>query len=157
MKNVDERFILESLGVKVLRNPPVHLDSSIKFLGCLNGFFIYPYRYYWIVSGKMPFKFAKELYKYSEELGIRISGGSSSNTPEEWCTSDEYENYSNKLCKDINTLGVNKVANLLEETKKELMNNNIDDFYIDIYHVDTIDGLKKVVDTIKLNNIKTNW
>lgn len=56
---MDKENILKELGVRIIRNKPIKTD--IKVLGCLNGFFIYPQSYYWVVSGKMPLKYAKDI------------------------------------------------------------------------------------------------
>lgn len=152
---MDKSLVLKTLGVKILKNKPLYTD--IDLVGSINGFFIFPYNYYWVVKGKMPLKYANELYEFRNELEIRVAGGANSNKPLEWCTSDEYEEYSNEQNEQFELIGLTEFCNRLESKKAELMKNNIDSFYISMYHIDKLEGLKKVVDTIKKYNIRTEW
>lgn len=152
---MDKSLVLKTLGVKILKNKPLYTD--IDLVGSINGFFIFPYNYYWVVKGKMPLKYANELYEFRNELEIRVAGGANSNKPLEWCTSDEYEEYSNEQNEQFELIGLTEFCNRLESKKVELMKNNIDSFYIAMYHIDKLEGLKKVVDTIKKYNIRTEW
>lgn len=154
----DRRDTLELLEVKILTDPPIYKSSEVPFVGCLNGFFIFPYHYYWVVRGKMPLKYANELYQYRDAFGVRVDGGSNDNKPEEHCTSDEYKEYLQKTVESMSTF--NTLEEMRVETQKkkqEMMEKDIDKFYVDMYHIDTNQGLKKVVDIIRNNNIKTEW
>lgn len=151
----EKRFILKQLGIKILDKNPI--NSDLKLLGSINGFFIYPQSYYWVLSGKMPFKFARQLY--DNKLGIRTGGCTSDTNPEFWCTSEEYEEYileqQDLLRKDL--ISSKEFASRLMNKQSELLKNNEDDMYIDMYHIDTLEGLKEIINIIKDNNLKTEW
>lgn len=149
------RAVLKALGVRELNNKPVHTD--IKIVGCINGFFIYPVSYYWVVKGKMPLKYADELYKYSDDLDIRVAGGANNNKPIDWCTSDEFEDYKAQQTEQFELIGMDKFVKNLETERKKLFAEKPESFYVEMYHIDNLEGLKKVVDIIKEFNIKTEW
>lgn len=152
---MDNSLVLKTLGVKILKNLPISQD--VKIIGTINGFFIYPYSYYWIIKGKMPLVYADELYEFRDSLDIRVSGGANSNKPIEHCTSDKYEDYKDEQSKQFELIGITEFCNRIENKHKELLNDNIDSFYVETYHIDKLEGLKKVVDIIKKYNIQTEW
>lgn len=151
---MDNKFVLETLGVKILKNLPIRED--VKIIGTINGFFIYPYSYYWIVKGKMPLKYADELYK-SRDLEIRVAGGHKDNKPIECCTSDELEGYIEEQIGMVDLIGIDEYLNNTKVKREQLMKDKLDGFYVETYHIDKLEGLKKVVDTIKKYNIITEW
>lgn len=153
---MNNKEILKMLGVKVLKDTLIRSDC-VEVVGCINGFFIYPYNYYWIIKGKMPLKYAEILYKYRNSLGIRVEGGANNNKPLDWCTSDEYEEFCEDVTKQFKLMSIDEFSKKLTEKKNELKENNLESFYISTYHIDDIKGLKKVVDIIRDNDIKTNW
>ena len=154
----DRRDTLELLEVKILTDPPIYKSSEVPFVGCLNGFFIFPYHYYWVVRGKMPLKYADELYQYRDVFGVRVNGGTNDNKPIDHCTSDEYDEYLQKMVKLISTFdNIEEMCAETQKKKQEMMDEDIDKFYVDMYHIDTNQGLKRVVDIIRNNNIKTEW
>lgn len=153
---MDKKEILKMLGVKVLKDTLIR-SNCVEVVGCINGFFIYPYNYYWIVKGKMPLRYADILYEYRDSLGIRVEGGANSNKPLDWCTSDEYEEFCEELGKQFKLMSIDEFSEKLAKKKKELKEANLENFYIRTYHIDDIKGLKKVVDIIRDNKIKTDW
>lgn len=153
---MDKKEILKTLGVKVLKDTLIR-SNCVEVVGCINGFFIYPYNYYWVVKGKMPLKYADILYEYRDSLGIRIEGGANNNKPLDWCTSDEYEEFCEEISKQFKLMTIDEFSKKLTEKKKELQEANLKSFYISMYHIDDIKGLKKVVDTIRDNKIRTEW
>lgn len=153
--NMDKKQILKTLGVRILNNKPIY--SDLEIVGCINGFFIFPYSYYWVVKGKMPIRYANELYKFRDTLGIRVAGGANKNKPIDWCTSDEYELFYTNAIDRFSLMDVEEWSKELTIKKAELINKDIDSFYVEMYHIDDVKGLKKVVDIIKENNIKTEW
>jgi len=145
-------LVLKTLGVKILKDLPLRED--VKVIGYINGFFIYPYSDYWVVQGKMPLKHANELYKFRDSLSIRVAGGANSNKPIEWCTSKEYDEYKNEQSEQIELIGFEEFCERLKLRKKKLIELNEDSFYVGTYHIDKLEGLNKVVETIKKYNIK---
>lgn len=151
---MDNKTVLKTLGVKILKNLPISRD--VKIIGTINGFFIYPYSYYWIVKGKMPLKYADELYK-SRALEIRVAGGHRDNKPIEHCTSDKLEEYIEEQIELIDLIGFDAYLNNIRVKEQELMKDKLDSFYVETYHIDKLEGLKKVVDIIKEYDIQTEW
>lgn len=151
---MDNKSILKILGVGILKN--ISLGQDVKIVGIINGFIIYPYSYYWIVQGKMPLKYADELYE-SRNLEIRVAGGHKDNKPIEYCTSDELEDYIEEQIKLIELTGFNEYLNNIKLKQEQLMKDKLDNFYVETYHIDKLEGLKKVVDIIRKYNIKTEW
>lgn len=157
MQNDVIRFVFNNLGIKEVEAPISTNTNSI--IGCYNGFFIFNQSYYWVVRGRMPLKYAEELYKFRDSHGIRVEGGANSNKPIEWCTSDKYYRY-NLWILDLysnNLISSQDLSEQLKNKKSELMNNDINDFYVSTYHIDKNEGLKKVIDIIKKYDIKTIW
>lgn len=152
---MDNEKVLKELGVKIIRNKPIKTD--IRVLGCLNGFFIYPYNYYWVVNGKMPIKYANVLYKYRDKYGIRVDGGSNDNKPIEHCTSDEFEDFCNNMSSELSFMELGEWSKKLMSKKNELKDKDLNKFYVATYHIDDVKGLKKVVDIIRNNDIVTVW
>lgn len=159
MKVNEIRYIFNNLGIKELENPPIYAKENINLVGCFNGFFIFRYSYYWVVRGKMPLKYAKELYKYRDTDDIRVEGGSNDNEPIKWCTSDEHYKYKLEMFKtyEAKLIKLDEMLKKINVKKEELMKNNIEDFYISMYHIDKNEGLQRVVNIIKENNLKTEW
>lgn len=147
--------ILKTLDIKILKNFP--LSQDVKIIGTINGFFIYPYSYYWIVKGKMPLNFADELYEFRNTLGIRVGGNGNETKPIKCCTSDEFEAYKEEQSKQYDLIGMKEFCKRLQDKEEELMKEKTVDFYVAMYHIDKLEGLKKVVDTIKKYDIKTEW
>jgi hypothetical protein len=130
-----------------------NLEVKTNYIGILNGFVFYRAWTYWVVSGYLPLKYAKEIYLKYKILNIRCAGHCGNPPPEEWCKPkniheqckpiiDKFfnkeisEDECNKLCKEIRTKG---------------------DQFIDTYHIDTQDGLNQIADIIKQNNITTEF
>lgn len=156
-KEIEEIF--RATGIKSIDSYPIMADRTVEAVGVINNFFIYRRSYYWVLTGKMPLKYAEELFKFRKELKIRVNGGSEDDKPIDWCTSDLYEEYCNKIgdlfSSDLMSIG--EFSKKLTDKWKELKESSLDDFYIEFYHIDTNLGLKKVIDTIRDNNIKTEW
>lgn len=152
---MDNKTVLKELGVNIVKRPPI--KTNISLIGCINGFFIYPQSYYWVVNGKMPIKYADELYKYRNKYGIRVDGGANDNKPIEHCTSDELEEYCDYMSDKLNFMELEEWIEELTNKKKKLKSENIEKFYVESYHVDNVKGLKKIIDVIKNNNIITTW
>ena len=158
MNNNEKKEVLEMLGVKILEQPPIYKSDKIDFVGCINGFFIFPCSYYWVVKGKMPFIQAEKLYKH-RDLEIRVAGGSKENKPEDWCTNEEFEKVGRDVSKRYSAKII-ELNELMEESaiaKEKYIKSNLENSYVEMYHIDTIQGLRKVVEIIKDNNIKTEW
>lgn len=153
---MDKKEMLKMLGVRVLKDTLIR-SNCVEIVGCINGFFIYPYNYYWVVKGKMPLKYADMLYEYRDSLGIRVEGGANSDKPLDWCTSDEYEEFCDDISEQFQLMSIKEFSDKLTEKNNELKKSNLEDFYIRMYHIDDIKGLKKVIDTIRDNGIKTEW
>lgn len=150
--NMDNKSILKYLGISILKDLPI--TSDVEVIGILNGFFIYPYRNYWVVNGKMPLKYANELYEL-KDLGIRVAGLSSESEPIKHCNSDKLQAYIDEQLSIIDIVGLNQFVINVEEKQKKLMMDNIDDFYVEKYHIDKLEGLNRIIQTIKEKNIHT--
>lgn len=148
---------LKTLGVNF--NHKCNVVSDDK--GLLNGFFIYPSdTYYFVINGKFPLDSAEYIFNtYSnEKYHIRVDGGCEDWKPIDRCTSDEFENYiQSEIDKDIKKFFKECKTDKFDKYKNELINKDRSKFYIASYHIDTISGLKIVVDYIKENNIYTQW
>lgn len=148
---MDTKSVFEYLGIKKVDSFP------IQDIGCFNGFFIYPKSNYWVVIGKMPLKYANELYKFRSILSIRVAGGHNDNKPIDFCTSDEYEEFKQEQTGLLPLISFEDFSNRIKNKKEQLMNENIDKFYINKYHIDELQGLVKIIEVIKEYNIITNW
>lgn len=157
MINNNKKQILKLLGVSILESTPIY-TREVDFVGCINGFFIFSYSYYWVIKGKMPLKYAIELYNY-KDLEIRVDGGSKDNNPIDWCTSDRFKKEYEKITEKyhLGILTINELSKEISTIKKKFIDKDLDSCYIEMYHIDTTEGLRKVVEVIKENNIKTEW
>jgi hypothetical protein len=124
-------------------------EVPASIYGELNNFRFERAWYYWVVSGNMPLKYAKELYDKYKDLNIRVAGYCGNPPPDEWSESlGWYEKAQPHLDKFFN----HEISyEQLEETGNSLKNEG--EQYITLYHIDTQEGLKKFAEMIKNNNI----
>lgn len=96
---------------------------------------------YAIVRGKVPYEVAQRIYnKYPlNEYGIRIDGGYINSKPSEYVTDDQYKKEIDNHIKDH--LDSEDFLSKCEQSKNELLKRSNDEKYIDLYHVDTFEGL----------------
>lgn len=117
-----------------------------------NGFCIYfSGTYYFIIKGNFPAKIAEKISEKAIELKIRIDGGCADWTVLSRLTHDRLKD----IPFDINN--VDDFKRKRNEIEEDVLNNDYDNCYVETYHIDTVDGLKYVLDIIKENNITTEW
>ena len=95
----------------------------------------------------MPMKYAQELYQKYKDLSIRVDGHCGNHCPEEWALPKKEE-----LQKQIKELGINDrtYGNLTKLCNEGIIQG---DRYIEVYHIDSQEGLNRFIEIIKTNNI----
>ena len=156
MNKLEKLQLLKTLGVKFNHN----CNMVAGDVGLLNGFFIAPSdSYYFIINGKMPLKDAEYIFNTydNNKYKVRVDGGCEDWKPIDKCENDKFNDF---LQKELETLTSKEYFNNCEKyckMKKELKKKHPEDFYVNTYHIDTIEGLKIIIDYIKEHNIKTIW
>lgn len=117
-----------------------------------NGFCLYfSGTYYFVISGRFPAKIADEISKRAIELNIRIDGGCEDWTVESRITHDRLK------CLKYDWSNVEECTANYKRIREDVIINDYENCYVETYHIDTVDGLKYVLDVIKENKIKTEW
>lgn len=156
MNKQEKLQLLKTLGVKFNHN----CNMVAGDVGLLNGFFISPSdSYYFIINGKMPLKDAEYIFNtYDNKIyKIRVGGGREDDKPIDCCESDKFTEFLKNQIEKLPFEEYVKNCNKYGEMKNNLKKENPDKFYINTYHIDTIEGLKIIVDYIKEHDIKTIW
>jgi len=120
-----------------------------EYIGKCNNFILSRAWYYWVVTGYMPLKYAKEIYANFKDLNIRAAGHCCNPPPEEWC---ECKDYFKKCKTDFEKFYNNEIS--YEECDKRLKEIRAQgDQFVTCYHIDTQEGLNKFAEIVKKNNI----
>lgn len=156
--DLKEKLIyMKTLGIDFKKTKILHCLSSN--VGILNGFFIYPQSYYFVVNGKIPLSMAEHIFNSydNKKYSIRVGGRNEYTKPIDTSTSDNYQNYLDEIFECHTMEYILSKNEEMKEKRMTLLETERDSFYIDQYHIDTLEGLKIVTDYIKENNIKTEW
>lgn len=145
---------LLSADIPVLRLPSsMNTEVKTSYIGLLNGFVFYRAWTYWICRGEMPLEYANEIYDNYKDLKIRAGGHAGNVKPIQMSHSIEYDTELERHFK-------NKPDNVSHEQwfaeAKKIVDNPACHRFVDIYHIDTLLGLQKLVETIKKYDITTN-
>ncbi len=97
--------------------------------------------YYAIVQGKVPYEVAQRIYKKypNNEYGIRIDGGYINSKPGDYVTDDQYKSEINQYIKK--QYDAEEFLSNCQKSKNALLERSDDEKYIDLYHIDTFEGL----------------
>lgn len=143
-KKVKEELTAAGIPVLSLMNSA---DGEVKtyYIGLLNGFIFQRAWKYWVVKGNMPLDVAEYIYYNHKELEIRAAGDAGNPNPRDFAVDPIYKKY----CREQYKNGKNP-----DKTKKEYQYNPR---YIQMYHIDTEEGLKVFADTVKKFNVTTEY
>lgn len=135
--------------IKIVNIGKMDREVPASIIGKCNNFIFSRAWSYWVVTGYMPLKYAKEIYKNYKDLNIRVVGHCGNPQPEEWCEPKDLDEkckpYFDKLFnKEITYEECNKYCN---EIRKQ------GDQFITHYHIDSQEGLNRFVEMIKKNNV----
>lgn len=149
----DINTVEELLGLKKF-DLPYKCDIDIRFI---NGFCVYQGgKSYWVIKGKFPIKIAEIIDEKADLYGIRINGNYKDSFKRHIShkrLEDEIENYR----KHSSSISIEDFTSKCTEIEKDVLNNDYENCYTEFYHIDTLEGLKYVVDLIKSNNLITHW
>lgn len=153
MLTPDMNLLEELLGLKKF-DLPYKCDADLRFI---NGFCICREgKSYWSIKGKFPIKIAEKLNEKSEIYGIRINENYNDDFKRHISherLEEEIRNYS----KNCGTLDMTEFVTKCNKIEKDVLENDYDNCYTKLYHIDTYEGLKYVVELIKSKNIITQW
>lgn len=141
-----------NLEVHVL---PYPTKKDIRFA---NGFCVYHSgRDYWVITGKFPLNIADEISKKAIDLSIRVNGGRCDDAITDFINHKKLDDYVSNYIQSKDKMGLSDFVCKCESIKEEVLKNDYENCYISYYHIDTLDGLKYVLDIIRSNNIYTKW
>lgn len=121
----------------------------------INGFSLLPANYSAaILKGKIPLSLARKICEGidNSKLQIRVQGGSYTWSPDDYATNAELADIiddmisSNRFDTDNYDRVRKNYIRHLEET------NRLDDVYITMYYINTVEGLRHVIDCIDESN-----
>lgn len=134
---------------------PYPTKRDIRFV---NGFSVYHSEtYYWIICGIFPVHIAKEIQVKADELEIRLHGCNTNEDIDRWLTHPKLEAFQREYIKGSTSLELNEFVESCEEIRDDCLKNDYDNCYVEYYHIDTLEGLKYVLDIIRKNDIHTTW
>jgi len=141
---------LETAGIELVWiSKRERSEVPSEYIGKCNNFIFTRAWTYWVITGYMPLKYAKEMYANFKDLGIRVAGHCGNPPPEEWC---ECKDYSKKT-KDYFDAYLNKELTSEEFNSKCLEVREQNEQFVTHYHIDTQEGLNKFVEIVKKYNI----
>jgi len=149
----EEKEILKLMGVKFPKRLPINTN---KITGVLNGYYITKESYYWIVKGNIPYKYAK-MFEAKPKLEMRVNG--SGTDVDHWCTHNFIEKSITSYW-ETHTLGMYSKENFEEYmgvSDEEHFSKYKEEYYISFYHIDTLEGIKLIINTIKNNKLEMKW
>lgn len=148
-----DNYIIEELKQAhiSLNNKIDKVRSEVPYTvtGVLNNFEFRRAWYYWVVTGYMPLKYAKDIYNNYKDLSIRACGHCKNPPPEDWCDPKNYM----EICKPIIEKAYNEEISFEEANKKCNKLRKQGEQFISHYHIDTQEGLNKFAEIIYENNI----
>jgi hypothetical protein len=101
--------------------------------------------YYWIVSGKFYMKYADYIDLHApDDFKIRVEGGCEDWKPKDYASNEALNEYNDQLWqKHINdkAFSIKLLSEESSRKREELLKTDYDNFYIGMYHIDTLDGL----------------
>lgn len=134
---------------------PYPTKMDVRFA---NGFSVcHSDTYYWIIKGVFPLHIAREIQKKAEELSIRIHGGHWDWEIDKFLTHKNIESFQREYLQREVSLNLNEFTKECERIREDCIKNDYENCYIKYYHIDTLEGLRYVLDIIRQNNIYTNW
>lgn len=117
----------------------------------VNGFaFYFPNSFYAVLEGRFPLPLARKICEGidNNKLRIRVRGGSLLWKPDLYATNAELADIIDDMMEskmfdivDYDKVRENYIRNLDE-------NNRLDELYITQYHVETVEGLRHIIDCI---------
>ena len=150
----DEAIKQELMAAKIpVLTLPVCLSGEVKthHIGLLNGFvFIRAWRY-WACLGDMPLGVAKEIYQQLSELGIRADGHAGNIEPVGY--SPEAKAHAKSV---VERMQAEKATTKEIVAEMEKIASSIapgTPLFVEMYHIDTDEGLAALGKYIKENNI----
>lgn len=155
--NLKVKEELEAAGIPVisLRNR-LNGEVQTNYMGVLNGFVFERAWKYWIVTGNMPLDKAITLYNKHKELEIRVEGHAANPHPKDWARDPIYDKDLAEIIEKVGyTEYLKNKKKLIPDQNSEKYRNNPK--YIQMYHIDTEEGLAAFVKYIKENNIQTGF
>lgn len=154
------RFLMKRLGWKEMyENILPYSPNNNEKIFVLNGFITYLSNYYIILNGQMPIKLAQELFnKYDNtKYKMRVNGSSENDSPEKSNkTHFELEKFIHEEC-DVRVEGLDSFVKKCKIKEGELLKKDYNNFFIPMYHIDTIKGLEVITKFIKENDIHSKW
>lgn len=141
---------LVAAGIPVL-TLPAHTGGEVKTKHCglLNGFeFVRAWRY-WECKGDMPLGVAKAIYQQLSELGIRANGHAGNIEPVGY--SPEHMAHSKAIVEQMQAQKATTQEIIAELEKVSVAPGT--PLFVEMYHIDTAEGLAALADYIKEHNI----
>ncbi|MDD2181208.1 MAG: hypothetical protein PHW32_02435 [Bacilli bacterium] len=146
MNRLEFKNVMDVLGIDNKVSNIKGRYGSTEDVHSWNDFKIYFYgSYYSVVEGKIPLEVAKIIYdKYpNNPYSIRVAGGADDNKPSDWAKSEEYNKFVNAAFEvfkeDCNYF--NKYKAVINNKKQKILEKDPESLYIDMYHIDTKEGL----------------
>lgn len=128
---------------------PQYMNGEVKtrYVGYLHGFVFYRAWSYWDCQGDMPLVFAKELYEKHKDLKIRAGGHAGNVPPEEVAYNPIYEQQLREY--------YHKVGSIVfrENATNVIHDDPTQPHFVNLYNIDTTEGLEVFVRFIQENNI----
>lgn len=140
---------LNLAGVEIANIGKMDREVPASIIGKCNNFIFSRAWSYWVVTGYMPLKYAKEIYEKYKDLNIRVAGHCGNPPPEDWCEPKNWQikckPYIDKLYnKEITYEECDKHCNEISKQGEQ---------FIAHYHIDSQEGLNRFAEIINENNI----
>lgn len=147
---------LKSAGIPVVNDDSLlKYEVSVSKAGRIGSFSFRRAWYYWVVSGNVPLKIARELYESPfGKKDIRVAGHCGCPPPEEWVTWLDEKGLELIGLKDWNNLirFLNRVKKDLPINYHPVLKKDFKKFgkpFVTGYHIDSQEGLNLFVETLK--------
>lgn len=150
---MNDKEVFKQLNIKEIQNGPTGREVSI--FGMVNGFFLYKYKSYWILHGEMPVEKAIKLKTIGNPSDIRIFGGGGDSDPMSEATSSRVDIFVAKQLESLKLKGIKEFGQVCNDFITEQKEENPQEFYVETYHIDSLEGLNTIVKFIRDENIIT--
>lgn len=144
---------LHAANIPVLRLPGfLTTEVKTRYVGHLNGFLFWRAWRYWVCEGLMPIANANEIYEQISSLAVRAGGSCANPEPSTVATNPAF---SERIRVAM------EAAERDKKDRKEALRNieaNMhplpsDELFIPLYHIDTEEGLEKLVNYIRSHDV----
>lgn len=144
---------LNAANIPILRLPGfMTTEVKTRYVGYLNGFLFWRAWRYWVCEGLMPMANANEIYEQISIYAVRAGGSAANPEPSSVATNPAYAERI-RAAMEIAERAGGDVKERIRYVEANVHPLPSDELFVSSYHIDTEEGLEKLVDYIRSHDV----